>query len=491
MAGGPLVGGQVAEFTIESLLAEGSTGSVYLAEDTVRGGRVALKILHPALALDDRFRARFLRESRLAATLDDPHVVRTVAAGEADGVLYLAMEHIAGPDLRRVIQAEGCLDPTRALAIVGQVAAGLDAAHAAGLVHRDVKPGNILLDPQPDGERAAICDFGLARHVSSASSLTGDRGFVGTIDYVAPEQIEGSAIDGRGDVYALGCVLFECLTGEKPFERESDLAVVFAHLNEPPPRLAETDVAHPSALDDVFRIALAKRPADRYATCGELVGAARRALAGDPVPRRRRRTKRVALVGVGAVVASAAAAFAVVAAHSGATARRAAPSARPEITQTAIHGARLGLLASAYERLLVPRGITPGFGRAKDLDSGYTSIWFGRRKVAVYFAPGTKRGTILTTWNAAYRTAAGIGPCSTIEAMQKAYGDAVHPTWAGTDPKTGTIWSWAVGDNLLFNSENHRTITAVALYNGDPAHTRHNSPQAWANYISANERWCS
>jgi hypothetical protein len=163
----------------------------------------------------------------------------------------------------------------------------------------------------------------------------------------------------------------------------------------------------------------------------------------------------------------------------------------PEITQSAIHGARLGLPASAYKRLLIPPAITPGFGRAKDLDSGYTSIWFGQRKVAVYFAPGSKRGTILTTWNAAYRTAAGIGPCSTIEAMKKAYGDAVHPTWAGTDPKTGTIWSWAVGDNLLFNSENHRTITAVALYKGDPAHTRHNSPQSWANYISANERWCS
>ena len=481
--------GAVAEFTIRALLAEGSTGSVYLADDTIRGGRVALKVLLPALARDERFRARFLRESRVAARIDNPHVVRTIASGEAKGVLYLAMEHIPGRDLRELVRLEGPLEPARALAIVDQVARGLDAAHAAGLVHRDVKPGNILVETRDDGERAAICDFGLARHVSSPSSLTGDRGFVGTIDYVAPEQIDGGAIDGRADVYALGCVLFECLTGEKPFERESELAVVFAHLNEPPRRVSELRALLPGGFDDVFRTALAKSPEDRYATCGALAAAARSALAGGREPPRRRR-RRLVLAGAGAAIAATVASLAVVYVHAP---RAVSPpsAAAPQITQTSIDGARLGFRAAAYERLLTPRGLSPGFGRAKDLDSGYTSIWFGRGKVAVYFPPGSTRATIITTWNRLYRTAAGIGPCSTIGEMKRAYGDAVQPTWAGTSPDGKVVWSWAVGDNLVFNSEDHRTITAVALYRGDPAHTKGNSPQAWANYISANERWCS
>ena len=138
-----------------------------------------------------------------------------------------------------MLQREGRLDPERALELVAQVAGGLDAAHRAGLVHRDVKPGNILIGLGPDGEHAYVCDFGLARHASSVSSLTGDRGFVGTIDYISPEQVEGRTVDGRADVYSLGCVLFECLAGARPFERESELSVVFAHLNERPPRISE------------------------------------------------------------------------------------------------------------------------------------------------------------------------------------------------------------------------------------------------------------
>src|SRR5436190_368062 len=167
--------------------------------------------------------------------------------------------------------------------LAAEVAAALDTAHALGLVHRDVKPGNILVADRPDGERAYVCDFGLARHVSSVSSLTGDRGFVGTIDYVPPEQIEGGQIDGRADVYSLGCVLYECLAGERPFDRESELSVVFAHLNEPPPRLSEARPELPEAFDAVFATALAKTPDDRYATCGELATAARAALLGKVV----------------------------------------------------------------------------------------------------------------------------------------------------------------------------------------------------------------
>jgi Serine/threonine protein kinase len=212
-------------------------GAVYLAEDLSRTQRVALKVLDPELARDERFRQRFLRESQVASSLNHPNIVPSLASGDEGGVLYLAMEYVDGVDLRELLRRNGVLDLERTLALLAQVAAALDAAHAEGLVHRDVKPGNILVTTRADGERAYVCDFGLARHVSSVSSLTGERGFVGTIDYVPPEQIQGGTIDARADVYSLGCVLFQCLAGERPFDRESELSVVFAHLNEPPPRL--------------------------------------------------------------------------------------------------------------------------------------------------------------------------------------------------------------------------------------------------------------
>jgi ABC-type oligopeptide transport system substrate-binding subunit/tRNA A-37 threonylcarbamoyl transferase component Bud32 len=297
----------IAGFRVQSLLGEGAMGTVYLAEETTSGRRVALKLLAPELANDERFRARFLRETELAASLDDPHVVPTLAAGEEDGTLYLAMAHVEGSDLRKLLRSEGRFDPERVIDLIGQVASALDAAHAAGLVHRDVKPANILVERTDDGEKAYVCDFGLARHVTSVSSLTSDRGFVGTIDYVPPEQVEGGTVDGRADVYSLGCVLFECLAGERPFDRESELSVLFAHLNDQPPRVTERRPELPEAFDVLFETALAKSPGERYSTCGELAHAARAALAGRTLARRRRR-RRVAVVAglvlVGAAVAA-------------------------------------------------------------------------------------------------------------------------------------------------------------------------------------------
>ena len=281
---GSVVGG----FRIGELLARGAMGAVYLAEDR-DGRRVALKLLSPELAHDERFRQRFLRESRLAATLDHPNVVRTIASGEDGGVLYLVMEYVNGIDLRELLRREGRLEPRRAVELVRQAGEALDTAHRAGLVHRDVKPGNILVEHTPEGERAYVCDFGLARHVSSVGSLTGDRGFVGTVDYVAPEQIRGGSVDGRADLYALGCVLFECIAGERPYERDSELAVVFAHLNEPPPRLTDVRPELPTALDHVIGTAMAKSPRDRYRTAGELYRAADAAIEGAPAPPRARR----------------------------------------------------------------------------------------------------------------------------------------------------------------------------------------------------------
>jgi len=280
-------------------------GAVYLAEEVASGHPVALKLLAPELARDERFRQRFLRESQVALSLDHPHVVPTVAAGEEDGQLYLAMAHVEGPDLRQLLRREQRLDPERALEVITQAASGLDAAHEAGLVHRDVKPGNILIAEDSDGEHVYVCDFGLARHVSSVSSLTGERGFVGTIDYVPPEQIEGGTIDARADVYSLGCVLYECLAGERPFDRQSELAVVFAHLNEPPPRLSDLRPELPNAFDGVFATALAKSPDDRYSSCGELADAARAASHGRTFPRRGLRRRPLLLATAAVLVAAA------------------------------------------------------------------------------------------------------------------------------------------------------------------------------------------
>ena len=298
-------GSVVSGFRIGELLARGAMGAIYLAEGS-DGRPVALKLLSPELAHDERFRQRFLRESRLAATLDHPNVVRTIASGEDGGVLYLVMEYVNGIDLRELLRREGRLEPRHAAELVRQAGEALDAAHRAGLVHRDVKPGNILVEHTSDGVRVYVCDFGLARHVSSVGSLTGDRGFVGTVDYVAPEQIRGGSVDGRADIYALGCVLFECIAGERPYQRDSELAVVFAHLNEPPPRL--TDVKHelPTGLDHVIATAMAKSPRDRYRTAGELCRAADAAIEGTPEPRRARRRSGL-LVGAAGVLAALAA----------------------------------------------------------------------------------------------------------------------------------------------------------------------------------------
>ena len=267
-------------------------GAVYLAEELTTGRQVALKVLTAELAHDDRFRQRFLRESQVAQSLHHPHVVPTVAAGEDDGLLYLAMEHVEGVDLRELLRQEGRLDPRRTVELVAQVADALDAAHGAGLVHRDVKPGNILISPGGAGEHAYVCDFGLARHVSSVSSLTSERGFVGTID-------------GRADVYSLGCVLYECLAGESPFERESELSVLFAHLNDPAPQITELRPELPAAFDTVFETALAKSPDERYSSCGELAAAARAALAGKTFARRSVVRRRVLALAAGLVLAAA------------------------------------------------------------------------------------------------------------------------------------------------------------------------------------------
>jgi len=257
-----------AGYRIEDLVGRGGMGVVYRATDLSLERPVALKLITPDLAEDERFRSRFLREPRLAASLDHPNVIPIYEAGEHDGQLYLAMRFVAGSDLRTLLDSEGKLGPERTLAILAQVAGALDAAHRRALVHRDVKPANVLLDA--DGH-VYLTDFGITKQLGGASTDTGR--VVGTLDYLAPEQIRGEPVDGRTDCYALGCVLYECLAGKPPFRRATEAETMWAHMQDQPPTLRGQ-----GRLDAVLRKALAKDREDRYGNCAELIDAAAAAL---------------------------------------------------------------------------------------------------------------------------------------------------------------------------------------------------------------------
>src|SRR5919108_5046010 len=276
------IGTELGGYRIEAQLGRGGTSVVYRAEHVRLGRQAALKLLSPGLGEAD-FSERFLRESRLAASLDHPSIVPVYDAGEDDGLLYIAMAYVEGTDLKTLIVGEGPLPLRRALAIAGQIASALDAAHEQGLVHRDVKPANILVGRD---DRAYLSDFGTVKELASGG-MTRTGSFVGTIEYCAPEQIEGGPVDARTDVYALGCVLWEALTGSPPFHRSSEVAVLNAHLHDQPPRLSRVAPELPAGLEPVLDRALAKQPLDRYGSCGALVSAARAAAAERRVDRRR------------------------------------------------------------------------------------------------------------------------------------------------------------------------------------------------------------
>jgi hypothetical protein len=281
------VGSEFVGYRIDELVGRGGMGVVYRAYDLRLKRTVALKLMAPELALDQRFRERFSREAELAMSLEHPNVVPIHDAGDIDGRLYLAMRFVEGTDLRALFREAGALDRARSLAICSRVANALDVAHARGLVHRDVKPSNVLLDAD---EHVYLADFGLTRRLDEDGGPAAEHRSIGTPAYLAPEQIEGGAVDGRTDVYALGCLLYECLTGETPFARGSRLAMAWAHLEEEPPRATERRPELPEAIDAVIRTAMAKDPADRYPTCAALIDAAEAALElRAPALRRHRR----------------------------------------------------------------------------------------------------------------------------------------------------------------------------------------------------------
>ncbi|HEY7276375.1 MAG TPA: serine/threonine-protein kinase [Trebonia sp.] len=281
MAELPLVGEEFAGYRLVSVLGRGGMSIVFRAENPRLGNVIALKVLDPSLANDDIFRTRFLEESRIAASMNHPNVIPIHDMGSSDGLLYIAMRCVTGTDLRQMLKKRGRLPAEMAVFLLEQAARALDAAHRRGLVHRDVKPGNLLVERGNEGsdpEHVYLADFGITKHLSGRTGLTSSGQFLGTIDYVAPEQIRGISVLGLADQYSLGCVLYESLTGRVPFEKDLDAAIIWAHVEESPtlPTVLRPDL--PPALDEVFARVLAKNPSERYESCKDFMTAAREAL---------------------------------------------------------------------------------------------------------------------------------------------------------------------------------------------------------------------
>ena len=259
-------------YRITSVLGRGGMSVVYAAEHLRLGRTVALKVLAHSLASDETFRERFSRESQLAASLDHPNIIPIYDAGEAEGFFYIAMRYVEGDDLGTLIEREGPLSLGQTLFYIEQVASALDQAHEQDLIHRDVKPANVLIARPSD--RVFLTDFGIVKQLST-KGLTKPAFFLGTYEYSAPEQIEGKDVDRRTDLYALGCILYECLSAEPPFKGDTESSLIKAHLSDPPPRLSEKRPDVPLAVTDIIQTAMAKKKEDRYPTCGDMVRALR------------------------------------------------------------------------------------------------------------------------------------------------------------------------------------------------------------------------
>jgi serine/threonine protein kinase len=273
-------GSEVGGYRVDELIGQGGMGMVYRATNVALNRIYALKVLTPEIAEDEQFRQRFKREMRIAASLHHPNVVGIHYAGEQDGLLFLAMDYVHGTDLRQLLLKDGALEPNRAVELLTQLASALDAAHRKGLVHRDVKPANALITVRDGEEHAYLTDFGLAKRHDTVSGMTEKGSMVGTVDYMAPEQVTGDHTDARTDVYALGCVFFQMLTGSVPYERENSVATLFAHVHDPPPALRAPLADLYPEFGAVIEKAMAKQPDDRYLSAGDFARDAAAALKG-------------------------------------------------------------------------------------------------------------------------------------------------------------------------------------------------------------------
>lgn len=397
------IGSEFAGYRIVGLLGRGATSTVYRGFELSLEREVALKLLSPELTRDRRFERRFLRESKLAASLEHPNVIPIFAAGEAEGQLYIAMRLIEGRDLKALLRDHGRLPKERALAFCGQIAGALDAAHARGLVHRDVKPSNVLLEHDGRDEHVFLVDFGLTEATGSVSWPSQTEQPLGTIDYAAPEQIRGEKLDGQADLYSLGCMLYECVVGEPPFARSSAVATLYGHLHEPVPAASERLPVLPKAIDRVFARALAKDPSERFRSGGELVAQAHTAF-GLPLgatvrPRRVRRGRLGVVLSAGAIAGvTAAVVLALSAAGGGApagpNARVALPGYRVTASERLTSGApgahpTVGLVA------LIDDGRGPAPTNLSRITTGELTFRFDSRQVSFGFMLHAPRGTRL------------------------------------------------------------------------------------------------
>jgi serine/threonine protein kinase len=391
------VGDDFGPYTIESVLGRGGMGTVYLATHARLERKVAVKVIAPDLADDPEFRARFLRESQLAASLDHPHVIPIYDSDEVDGVLYLAMRYVDGPSLQMLLRERGALPRGDALRIAEQIGGALDAAHTAELVHRDLKPANILLA----GGHAYLCDFGLAKRASS-TAVTQAGSFLGTVDYCSPEQIRGEPLDGRADVYSLGCVLYHCLSGEPPYLRESEVAVLQAHLDDPPPSLSPE-------LDGVITRAMAKDRDQRYETAGSLAGDLREAIAGGApatirAPTTPRSRPHAVLIGAVALLLALAAVAVAVLATRGSD----EPNANDAELRPFVNRIENVLQQSAGGRSQISAALRAGLDceitpeeAARRIDSVADNRQSVLQQVSGFTAPTTQADELLTTLQAA------------------------------------------------------------------------------------------
>jgi YVTN family beta-propeller protein len=347
---------------VEEVAGRGGMGVVYRATQLSLDRAVALKAIAPEFADDVMFRERFKRESRIAASIEHPNVIPVYEAGEGEGTLYLIMRYIEGTDLRAMIDAEHGLDPTRASRILAQVAQALAAAHRRDLLHRDVKPANVLLDWVGGRDHAYLTDFGVARSAGASSGLTRTGSVVGTVDYLAPERIQEQGGDGRSDVYALGCVMFEALTGQVPYERDNDMAKMYAHLSAPVPSVRELSPDVPEELDALTRQAMAKDPAERVPSAEALAEALDEfAKPGPPTTQESPRTpptaalspqpppgrRRAALLAAGGVLVAAVAAVLVLVLSGGGGSSSSGSSAFRQVASTQIGGEPDGMAIDA------------------------------------------------------------------------------------------------------------------------------------------------
>jgi predicted Ser/Thr protein kinase/sugar lactone lactonase YvrE len=379
------IGSEVAGYRIVSVLGQGGMGTVYLAEQTSPRRNVVVKLLRPDLSRDEAFRQRFVHESEAAASTEHPNIVPIYSAGEANGVLYIAMRYVEGEDLRDMIERSGPLPPERAVEIVSQVSSALDAAHQRGLVHRDVKPSNILVDRQGN---AYLSDFGLIKRSQVDTGLTKTGQFMGSIEYCAPEQIRGDEVDGRADVYSLGCVLFEAVAGRPPFKTDTEIATLYAHLEQEPPALSSVAPGSRAELDGVVTKALAKDPSGRYPTAGAFARDARQAVgvsSGERAvlgrPRRRRLAWIAGIVALAAIVVGVA-----IALSAGPDEGPPPAGATPRVRPAAV---RLDPDTGAVEASIGGFSYRSAPTFLGDLAAGAGGVWLGVPPVVHHLDPAT------------------------------------------------------------------------------------------------------